>query len=264
MVACEGKVVAGRLPAGTDCASEDATKKRISKARGKLKHAIAQACGGKDRTCGTGNDDVALAAVGWDLGTCPNVGGGTCTNAINDCNGISTCLRCMSEAEIAQAVTLYYGALQPTDPKNKTQHALNGCQVGIGKAAARFLAAKSAALTKCWAAVSAEKIAGTCPDADPKTVAAIAKAESSKEAAICRACGGADKLCGGADDFTPTEIGFTATCPDVSAPGGASCTGAVTALPDLVTCVDCVTEARTDCATLATVPALVPYPAECQ
>src|SRR5262249_12232825 len=130
MVACESKVVAGKLPAGTDCANEDKTKKRISKTRSKLKRAIAQACGGKDRTSGAGNDDVALAAIGWDLGTCPNVAGGNCTNAINDCTGITTCLRCMSEAEIAQAVTLYYGALQPTDPKNKAQHALNGCQAG--------------------------------------------------------------------------------------------------------------------------------------
>src|SRR5262249_8906643 len=155
------------------------------------------------------------------------------------------------------------GALEPTDPKDKTQHPLNHCQAGIGKAAGRFLVAKSAALSKCWGAVSSEKIAGTCPDTDPKTVAAIAQAESSKEAAICHACGGPEKVGGGGDDFTPTEIGFTATCPDVSAPGGASCAAPVTALPDLVTCVDCVTEARTDCATLATVPAFVPYPAEC-
>jgi len=263
VVACEGKVLSGALPAGTDCTTEDKAKKRISKARGKLKRAIAQACGGKDRTCGAGNDDVALATIGWDVGTCPNVRGGNCTNAIADCGGIATCLRCMGEAEVDQATALYYGALAPTDPKNKAQHALNRCQVGIGKAAARFLVAKSAALTKCWDAVSSEKIVGTCPDANPKTVAAIAKAESNKEAAICRACGGPDKICGGADDFTPTEIGFAATCPDVSAPGGASCAAPVTLLPELVTCVDCVTEAHTDCATLATVPAFVPYPSEC-
>ena len=261
--ACAGKIVSGKLPQSTTCATEQKTAKVIDKARAKLASAIAKACGGADRTCGSGNDDVSLAAVGWDLGSCPNVKGGSCTNPIADCAGIATCLTCVGETELDQAISLYYDALAPTDPKDRAQKPLNKCQRKIGAAATTFLAAKSAALTRCWRAVGTGEAAGVCPAADGKAAGAIAKAESKKVAAICKACGGPDKICGGADDSTPVEIGFAPTCPDVSPPGAPSCAHAVTTLSDLVTCVDCVTEAKVDCASLATVPAFVSPPAEC-
>jgi len=130
-------------------------------------------------------------------------------------------------------------------------------------AATTFLVAKSAALAKCWEAVSAGKATGACPAADGKAAAAIAKAESKKVASICKACGGPDKVCGGADDLTPGAIGFVPTCPAVDPPGAPSCAGAIGTLQDLVTCVDCVSEFRTDCATFAAVPGLAAYPPEC-
>jgi hypothetical protein len=261
--ACASKIVSGKLPQGTTCATETKTAKAIDKARVKLASAIARACGGQDRTCGSGNDDVSLAAVGWNIGSCPNVSGGTCTNPIADCAGIATCVACIGEAELDQAIRLYYDAFVPADPHDPAQRPLNKCQRKIGSAATTFLTAKSAALAKCWRAVSAGTAAGVCPAPDGKAAGAIAKAESKKVAAICKACGGADKSCGGADDSTPLEIGFAPTCPDVSPPGAPSCAHAVTALSDLVACVDCVTEATVDCASLATVPAFVPHPAEC-
>jgi hypothetical protein len=262
--ACAGKILSGKLPPGTTCRTEAKTADAIGKVRTKLARRIAKACGGKDRTCGSGNDDVPLAAAGWDIDSCPNVEGGTCTNAITDCAGIATCLTCIAEAALDQAIGLYYDALVPTDPKDKAEKALNKCQATIGRAATTFLVAKSKALEKCWKTVNAGKASGTCPAANGKATDAIAKAESKKVAAICKACGGADKKCGGADDLTPAAIGFAPTCPEVDPPGGApSCAGAIATLQDVVTCVDCVTEFKVDCTTLAAVPGLTAYPPEC-
>ena len=182
---------------------------------------------------------------------------------------VATCLTRIGEAAVDQATGLYYDALVPdalvpTDPKDKAQKALNKCQATIGRAATTFLGAKSKALAKCWMSVNAGKATGTCPDTDGKAAGAIVKAEAKKIAAICKACGGGDKACGGADDFTPTQIGFAPTCPAVAPPGAASCGGAVGALQDLVGCVDCVTEFKVDCVTLAAVPAFASYPPECK
>jgi hypothetical protein len=111
--------------------------------------------------------------------------------------------------------------------------------------------------------VNAGDATGTCPAADGKAAGAIAKAESKKIAAICNACGGADKLCGGGDDFTPAQIGFATNCPDVTPPGAPSCAHTITTLQDVVDCVDCVTEFEVDCAISVAVPALTAYPTEC-
>ena len=259
---CEEAKVKGKLPSSTVCLTEAKTAPVITKAIDKLTKSIVAACGGKDKLCG-GADDESLAAIGWDITTCPNFENGTCTNTITSCSDIPTCLTCIGEAAVDQAVTLYYGSLAPTDPKSKDKavKALNKCQVTIGKSAVTFLAAKSKALAKCWGSVN-KAGSGSCPDSG--TSAAIAKAESKKVAAICKACGGADKACGGADDLTPAAIGFPSTCPAVDPPGGApSCFGAIASLQDVVTCVDCVTEFKVDCATLAAIPGFAAYPPEC-
>lgn len=261
--ACAGKIVSGKLPANTTCRTETKTAGAIGKARAKLIGAIGKACGGGDKTCGTGGDDVTLADAGWAIGSCPGIEGSACTNSITDCAAIATCLTCIDEAAVDQAISLYYDALTSTDPKNKAQKALNKCQATIGSAATSFLVAKSTALTKCWQAVNSGKATGMCPAADGKAAGAIAKAESKKIAAICKACGGADKACGGAADATPVEIGFAPTCPAVTPLGASSCGGAISTLQDIVTCVDCVTEFKVDCATQAAVPALAVYPPDC-
>ena len=77
-------------------------------------------------------------------------------------------------------------------------------------------------------------------------------------------CGGADKACGGAVDLAPVAIGFAPTCPAVDPPDGApSCFNPIVSLQDVVTCIDCVTNFRVDCSTLAAVPGFTPYPPEC-
>ena len=261
--ACGTKIVAGKLAHGTTCRTETKAAEAIGKAETKLVGTIVKACGGKDKTCGAGGDDVALADVGWQIGACPGIEGGTCTNAITDCTGIAACLTCIDEAALDQAIGLYYDALTPSDPKNKAEKALNKCQATIGSAATTFLVAKSKALAKCWETVNGGKATGDCPAADGKAADAIAKAESKKVAAICKACGGADKTCGGADDFTPADIGFVTSCPNVTPPGAPSCGGAIATLQDVVNCVDCATEFKVDCATLAAVPGFTAYPPEC-
>ncbi len=264
---CEGAKVKGVLPRDTVCATEPLkTQPAIVKARTKLDTAIVKACGGKDKVCGTMDADgsePSLAAIGWNIAQCPNFGGGDCTNAITDCSGIPSCIQCVSEAALGDALALYYGALTPTDPKSKdkSERARNRCQVTVGKAATTFLLAKSKGLAKCWAAVN-KAGSGQCPDAIATT--AIAAAESRKRAAIEKGCAGPDRRVGTPDDETPATIGFVGSCTDVTVPGGTPCIHAVEALGDLVDCVDCVTEFAVDCANDAAVPAFVPtYPTEC-
>src|SRR6185369_13203719 len=113
---------------------------------------------------------------------------------------IGTCVTCIGENAVDQAVSFYYGSLNPVDPK--TQKALNKCQLAIGKTAAAFFAAKTKALQKCWDTENKNASKGkptvACPPfgaGDGKAGDAIAKAQAKTDAAICKACGGADKLC---------------------------------------------------------------------
>lgn len=257
---CEDAIVKGKLPAG-DCHADPKAAPAIAKAAGKLQSAIAKACGGKDKTCGTPDDD-ALGDIGWSI-ACPNFENGTCTGVVASCADIASCLACIGEAATDRAVGIAYDALVPSDPK--AQKDLNKCQAAIGKASTAFLTAKSKALAKCWGAVNGNKATNPCPDpGDGKATSAIAKAETKKRATICKACGGVDKLCNGVGDQTPASIGFPAQCPAVTIPGGASCGGSIATLADLVDCVDCVDEYAVDCTDRSAVPQLVsPYPAEC-
>ncbi len=260
---CEDKKVRGKVPQGTSCPSDPKTSAAIVKVRSKLAGAVAKACGGKDKTCGSGGDDLPLRSAGWQAPSCPGIAGGSCTNTIATCADIATCLTCIGEATVGGAISLYYDDLVQTDPSVKSQKALNKCQATIGRAATSFLLATSKALAKCWEAVNAGKASGICPEAGSNAAGAIAKAESKQVSAICKACGGADKLCGGADDFTPADIGFAANCPNVMPPGSSSCGGVIGTLNDIVTCVGCVTEFQMDCAALAAVPGFATYPLEC-
>jgi hypothetical protein len=261
--ACHAKVVAAKLPAATDCRTETKAAAAIAKAHDKLGAAIARACGGKDKTCGAGGDDVALELLGWSVGTCPGVGGGSCGTPIGDCGGVATCVTCVGDALVDRTLGVV-GALVPTDPTDKAQKPLVKCQAALAKATATYLRATTGALTKCWEAVNAGKATGACPGADAKTVAALAKAEDKKIAAICKACGGPDKQCGGDDDFAPGTIGFPASCPDVTPPAGVSCAATPTSLADVVACVDCVADFSASCATGVAVPHLAAYAQSCR
>ncbi len=259
--ACHAKIVTAKLPADTDCLSEPKTVLALGKARTKLGAAVTKACGGKDKICGSA-DDVPLDAIGWTDATCPNVAGGTCTNPTVDCAGIATCLTCIGETVVQRGVTLAYGALVATDPK--ADKPLNKCQVAVGASTAKLVTASSKSLAKCWATVNAGKAIGACPAADGKAEGAITTADATALTSLCKACGGPDKVCGGADDFLPSAIGFAGSCPNVTPPGApAPCTATIAGVQDVATCLACVTGFDVGCATLAAVPALAPYPAEC-
>jgi len=252
---CNDAVVSNVSPG--PCPDAKASAK-IAKAETKLRTTIDGKCGGLDHSCGTGGDDESLASIGWNIGTCPNFENGACNNAIANCDDVSQCLVCIGEKAVDQAIQLYYGSLD----QGASASDVIGCQRSIGKNTGKFFAAKSKALQKCEDGVIKGTVAGPCPDA-VKAAPAIAKAESKKRAGICKACGGADRSCGGGDDLTPTQIGFTSSCPSVTIPGGASCAHAITTVQDIVDCVDCVTEFKADCIDALTVPELKSYPSQC-
>src|SRR5262245_23685698 len=86
---CEDAILQGRIPG--PCPDEKASQ-RIARAATKLTTATRQRCGGSDRGCGT-EDDLGLAAIGWDIGTCPGFGELRCINAITSCADVPTCAR---------------------------------------------------------------------------------------------------------------------------------------------------------------------------
>ena len=252
---CEESIVRGTIAGPCPDAS---TTGKIAKVAGKLRRAVSQRCGGLDRNCGIGGDDDSLASIGWNIGACPGLETANCSNGITDCNDIVDCLTCVSDAAVEQVVDLSYEALNPSPPGGD----LNRCQAAIGKSMARFVAAKSKALAKCEDK-ALKGAAGPCPDA-AKTAPAIARAATKLQTAICRGCGGPNRLCGGGDDITPAMIGFATSCPAVTVPnGGAMCGGAIVTLQDAATCVACVSQFKTDCLDALGVPTLKSYPAEC-
>jgi parallel beta-helix repeat protein len=250
---CEDRVLTGKS-AGPCPDAQVAAK--IAKAESKLRAQVAKRCGGNDRTCGTA-DDTALATIGWDVGRCPSFAAGACDGPIAACDAVADCVACIDTAGVDQALALYYGALAPTGDA-----AVRKCQRALGKEGAKLIHYKSKALRKCWDDVLAGKSAGPCPDA--RASAKTARAAVKLVQRICTSCGGPDKTCGtGGDDLTPAAIGFPATCPDVTTPGGAACGGPIGDLSDLVDCVRCVSEFDAECMDAAAVPGLVPFPLAC-
>jgi gluconolactonase len=265
---CEDRVTAGALPPGTDCVAEAKTALKMSKAADKLRSSIDRACGGTDRACGVGGDDETLASIGWDVGACPDLSGGGCTNAIAHCGDVADCLACLAEEATADLGALYFDDLDLASPSRSP---LERCQRAIGKAAEKFARGRSKHLQKCWDGVVAGRTAGPCPTAD--TQAQLDKAEETLIRKICRSCGGPDRGCdgdvepipgtGGSDDYTPAEIGFAGECDDVTVPADGSCQATISTLTDLTSCVRCVSDFETACLDLAAVPADAAYPAAC-
>ena len=250
---CEDARVNGKY-SGTCPDSKASTQ--ISKASAKLQSSINKRCGGADRSCASTADNDSLASIGWNVGSCPNFEAGSCTNTITHCGDVATCLLCIDEAAVDQAINLYYDAFAAS-----SDAVVKKCQRTIGKETTKFFDAKMKALGKCQQAVLANG-SGACPDSSAST--SIAKAEAKKVDKICKACGGPDKVCGGPDDLTRAQIGFVATCPAVDPPGSTpACGGPVAALADIVACVDCVTGFKADCVGAAGAPGAGAYPPEC-
>jgi gluconolactonase len=264
---CEDRVTAGKLPAGTDCELDPATAARLAVAANALRDTIADECGGADETCGAGGDDDALAAIGWEAGSCPDLLDQGCANPIAHCGDVADCVACLAEAGSSDLSELFFGALDLATPAGSK---LERCQRSIGKSAVKFFKSKAKHLQKCWDDVLRGAHAGPCPDGTTATT--IAKAEGRMIRSICRSCGGGDGCdeavgsvpgSGGDDDFTASEIGFAAQCADVVVPGGVSCQSAIASLADLTSCVGCASDFASACLGAAAVPAATSYPASC-
>jgi hypothetical protein len=231
------------------------TSEALSKAAGKLRSAIDKKCGGVDKDCTSAGDNDSLASISWPS-ACPNFEGGTCNNSISNCDGVSNCLLCVDDAAVDQGIALYYGSLV-----NSSNTTIKKCQREIGKNAVKYLRMKSKLLQKCKDKVLSGQSAGPCPD--PKTATVLGMAEAKRNAKICSACGGDDRVCGGSDDLAPTTIGFPSNCTDVTVPGGADCSGPVSTLQQLVTCVGCVTNYKSECVDRVAAPSMGAYPSDC-
>ena len=245
---CEEAKLKGRLPPSLPCALETKTAPALAKADAKLRSAVVKACGGRDGTCGTPDDD-GLAAIGWPA-VCPDFEGLGCANAIADCTGVADCLACTNARAVDQAIGLSYDALTPAPAGSDAL----ACQIAIGKAAGAFFAAKTKALGKCWDARNHDKHANACPDpGDGKAGAAIAKARLKMHAAIAKACSETDLA----------AVGFVPRCPSVVVPDGPACGTAIDDVAGAADCVDCVNEFEVDCTIALAVPQFVAYPSEC-
>ncbi len=181
---CADRVIVGLLPAGTECRNDSATALRISGAAEKASAGVVRACCGVDGRCGTPDDDP-LAAVGWDIGSCPNLQNGACTNPIGGDADIPVCFTCVGGAAVDRLIGLYFG---PSGPAPAAPP-LGSCRRAIGKEAARFLIARSKALRKCWDARLRGLHQNPCPDpgdgrAGPAIAAAAAKTTAAAAAAM--------------------------------------------------------------------------------
>jgi gluconolactonase len=268
LAACEKKVSAGRLPAGTDCATEPSTAVALTRAAATLAKAIAGACGGGDRMCGTA-DDPSLSSIGWLQPTCPGLGSAGCTAPVAHCGDIAACLTCVATAATDAARTT--GAASGLSPSADAVH--RRCQQAMSQAAAKRYADAAKRLRQCGQRVLDGSIAGPCPHGDPATAARLAAGRTKLVSKICKACGGGDQRCDGTaagvpgsaatDDLLPHTIDLPAHCPHAVAPsGGASCGAPIESVSDAVTCLDCTITHQAECVAAAGTPAAT-YPSTC-
>jgi len=246
---CAERVLAGRLPPSTDCHADP----QLGSAATKLEASIA-------RSCCTGATCEPLAAIGWDVGQCPDFESLGCDAPIDGVEDIAGCVACVSVAAASEraAVTLGEAVVAPAGS------AARRCEVALGKETARLARSTSKALERCWDARGRGVHANPCPDpGDGRAAPAIARAAAFARVRICAACGGADGACGGGDDVPPGDASALDRCPAVTVPNGPGCGGTIASLDDLATCVACVTSFGTACADRVAVPAFASYPAEC-
>jgi hypothetical protein len=252
---CRDRVHAGALPPSVDCRAEP----RLAAAGARLAAAVAAACCGADGACATGDDD-ALAAIGWDVGQCPDLEHLGCTDPVLHPGDVSACLACTGTAAADRLGALIFEPLAPSAAGSP----LRRCQTSLGKETARVFRSSSKALARCWDARNRGLHANPCPDpGDGRAVGALAAAGAATAARLCAACGGTDGLCGGGDDLLPATVGSVPHCPPLTVPGGASCAAPIATLADLVACINCVTAFQAQCTGALAVPAFATYPAEC-
>ena len=240
---CNAKNIGRPVP--LDCSEGGPISLALEEVRAKFRKHIEKEC-----------RHETLVSIGWT--SCPSFEG-SCGGAIADLTAVEDCVFCINDAAVNQTIALYYAALTP-DPDVH----LKLCQKTIGKESTAFFGKKILAMKRCELRDFSGDIDGPCPG-DPKTDATIAARAATLKAKICSRCGGDDRVCGDGDDRTPSEIGFTTTCPDVTVPGASSsCSDiAVDTLTGMVDCLKCVTEFKVDCLDALASPLVKAYPPEC-
>lgn len=246
---CEDQILSGKIAGPCPDAKASA---QITKASTKLRSAIDQKCGGSDRSCGTGGDDDTLASLGFG-GSCPNIQSGACHGALADCDDVAQCVSCIDQSAIDQAIDLATGTPAPT------AEALS-CQREIARSLSKVVRADAKAHGKCIDRVL-KGGGGSCPDAT--ALAGVQRARSKFVVKVCQRCGGPDRICGGGNDVAPATVGFGASCPSVTVPGGRACGGTIDDMAAAVECLACVTEFQSACTAAAAAPATQPYPPQC-
>ena len=255
MSRCHDLVVTGHT--APPC-PDSRTAAALEKARSKFHQLVNKSCGGGDETCGVGGDDTDLASIGWNVGQCPNVRDGDCSNSIAHCGDVAECLSCIGQTSVDDAIALPYDSLVAHPLTSE----VGRCQATIGRGVARYFDASAGALANCEQRALDGKVAGTCPDTQ-KATPRLVRAGEKLVNRICGACGSGDDLCGG-DDTPPEWIGFPTSCPAVTPPGGTSCARPINQLIDLIACVQCVTDFHVRCLDPMAVPSLQSYPAQCR
>ena len=298
---CEQDKIKGKLPPGEDCSANADAVAKIDKFMDKMEAKIVQKCGEPDvnlsflgGVCpdleGLGCDNViADAQDAADCFVCLAMEAADQVNRVTHAN-----LTAPSSADAVcegdGTTKCKVGADCAVDPDDEgpleapggrcvpSGKAVTKCQQTISKETQKFLAAKSKELSKCWDLRLKGKHSDVCPDenADPKSTAGkaaakIAKAMATMNDKICKACGGSDKACGGTDgvgnanDILPSDIGVDpAGCPDVTVPGGGSCSTDFTTTQQVVDCLVCVDMFKADCLAAATYPSeFGAYPSVC-
>jgi len=251
LASCASRALArGDAAAAADCEADPFTAARLADLAGDMAISIAAACGGGDGTC-NGAGDEPLGAVGWDVGTCPDLAGSGCAMPIEHCGSVAACLACNAVAAgdlVAAATTA--GFVAPATA------AVTSCQRALTSVSGKNLRIEARLVGKCLAKVATGKSAGPCPD--PKTTSILAKKAAKAAAKVCRACGGGDQGCdvetagapgtGGADDPAAATLTAAAACADVVVPSsGQACGGALATSADVVGCTDCVARFAAEC-----------------
>lgn len=114
------------------------------------------------------------------------------------------------------------------------------CRRAIAKASAAHAQERMKTLASCEDRVTSGKLPpATDCEADPQTAARLAQAAAALQAAVAKACGGADRTCGaGGDDESLAAIGWDAgTCPDLREAG---CTNPIAHCGDVADCLVCL------------------------
>ncbi len=269
---CEDRILAGKLDAATVCSADSATNARIDKAAAKLHLKIDAACGGRDRACGDGGDDVDLTSAGWGSGSCPDIAQSGCTMPINNCSDVASCLECIGDAATTGSLNLVAGEMNVTPSRSRD---VASCQRAAVKQYGKLFSARVKYGSRCWRNVIKGKALAPCPvPGDGRTGEVLDAATDKFVSSVCQACGGSDRACdaavgdaagsGANNDLAIAEIGAAGTCEDWVVPVSAeSCSGPIANVSDFVNCILCAVSYTASCAETAAVPSESAYPSAC-